>query len=139
MGEDRLAEIESVQLGEWYAGEWRTEYVEGDGDEPAYYRVKSAEGQTLATLPDWAGPIATLLADAHESVPELLAEVTRQRKVILRLTGGADAGIQRVRLHKSEAGDWRVRWMLDGRRKAKTFDTETEAQDWAKQLKAGAL
>lgn len=139
LSEDRLAEIESAQLGDWYAGEWRTEYVAGDDCEAAYYRVKSAEGQTLATLSDWAGPIATLLADAHEAIPELLAEVSRQRKVILRLTGGADAGVQRVRIHKSEAGAWRVRYKLDGRPKAKTFPTEAEAQNWAKQLKAGAL
>ena len=74
LSESRLAEIESAQLGEWLAGEWRTEYVEGDGEAPAYYLVKDADGTTLAELPDWAGPVATLLADAHESVPELLAD-----------------------------------------------------------------
>lgn len=84
--EDRLAEIEATLLGEWLAGSWRTEYIEGDGDEPACYRVKSAEGIVLATLPDWAGPIATFLADAHESVEELLADNARLRAEVARLT-----------------------------------------------------
>lgn len=107
---ERLAEIESVQLGEWLAGGWCTEYVEGDGEEPACYRVKSAEGIVLATLPDWAGPIATLLADAHEAVPELLAEVRRLRE--------AEAGRAMVRPGSrrdlllltvlAEGGEWTV-------------------------------
>lgn len=137
LSESRLAEIESVQLGEWMAGEWRTEYVEGDGESAAYYLVKSAEGIALAELPDWAGPIATLLADAHEAVPELLADNARLHKLVLRLTGGKDAGVQNVRIRRSEAGKWRVRWNQDGRPRAKGFPTEAEAQVWAEELKAG--
>lgn len=79
LSESRLTEIGSTVLGKWLAGEWRTEYVEGIGGEPACYRVKAADGTTLAELPDWAGPVATLLADAHEAVPELLADNAQLR------------------------------------------------------------
>lgn len=77
---EREAEIRETPLGDWYAGPWYSEYVEGQGGEPASYRVVHREsGTVLATLPDWAGPIALLLADAHDAVPELLAELDRVR------------------------------------------------------------
>jgi hypothetical protein len=77
---EREQEIRETQLGNWYDGPWTQGYVEGSGDDPAYYRVKHAEsGTTLATLPDWAGPIALFIADAHDAVPELLAELDRVR------------------------------------------------------------
>jgi hypothetical protein len=77
---EREQEIRETQLGNWYDGPWTQGYVEGAGDDPAYYRVKHAEsGTTLATLPDWAGPIALFIADAHDAVPELLAELDRVR------------------------------------------------------------
>ncbi|MBP8536122.1 hypothetical protein [Streptomyces sp. MK37H] len=71
---DRIEEIRDCQLGDWYSGPWASEYADKDGDDPGYYRVVHLEsGTTLATLPDWAGPIALWMADAHEAVPELLA------------------------------------------------------------------
>ena len=77
---EREQEIRETQLGNWYDGPWTQGYVEGSGDDLAYYRVKHAEsGTTLATLPDWAGPIALFIADAHDAVPELLAELDRVR------------------------------------------------------------
>ncbi|MFI5831011.1 hypothetical protein ACIA6C_27820 [Streptomyces sp. NPDC051578] len=76
MATDRLAEIAESHPGDWYSGEWRTEYVEGRSDEPSCYVVKHQEsGTVLAELPDWAGPIALFIADAHDAVPELVAEV----------------------------------------------------------------
>jgi hypothetical protein len=77
---ERLAQIRETQLGDWYSGEWVQDYVESDGEEPAHYVVTERESNTvLAMLPDWAGPIALWMADAHEAVPELLAEVERLR------------------------------------------------------------
>ncbi|MGY5127361.1 hypothetical protein [Streptomyces nigrescens] len=78
---DREQEIRESHPGDWYAGEWRTQDVDSTTDEYAHYVVKHREsGQTLATLPDWAGPIALFIADAHDAVPELLAEIDRLRK-----------------------------------------------------------
>ncbi|MFF4746845.1 hypothetical protein [Streptomyces sp. NPDC001268] len=77
---EREQEIRESHPGDWYAGEWRSEYVDDCGD--AYYRVIHVEGESvtrLAMLPDWAGPIALFIADAHDAVPELLAEVDRLR------------------------------------------------------------
>ncbi|MEU3903256.1 hypothetical protein AB0F20_05505 [Streptomyces goshikiensis] len=72
----RLAEIAESHPGDWYSGEWRTEYIEGTADELSCYVVKHQEsGTILAELPDWAGPIALFIADAHDAVPELVAEV----------------------------------------------------------------
>lgn len=77
---ERETEIRETQLGEWYDGPWTQGYVEGSGDDPAYYRVTHEEsGTTLATLPDWAGPIALFIADAHDAVTELLAALDRVR------------------------------------------------------------
>lgn len=77
---ERLEEIRSMQLGDWYAGPWLQGYVEGDGEEPAYYRVTADDGTVLATLPDFAGPVAVWMCDAHDAVPELLAEHGRLRE-----------------------------------------------------------
>lgn len=77
---EREAEIRAAHPGYWYAGPWCSEYVDGQADEPASYRVVHQEsGTTLATLPDWAGPIALFVADAHDAGPELLDEVERLR------------------------------------------------------------
>ncbi|MEU8756251.1 hypothetical protein AB0C88_37765 [Streptomyces chartreusis] len=81
--DEQLNEYAEAHPGDWYSGEWRSEYVEATGDdesEAAYYRVfHVASGAELATLPDWAGPIALFIADAHDAVPALLAEVRRLR------------------------------------------------------------
>lgn len=77
---EREAEIRQTHPGDWYAGPWYSEYIDGQADEPAYYRVVHQEsGTVLATLPDWAGPLAAFTADAHDAGPELLDEVKRLR------------------------------------------------------------
>ncbi|MEU5733814.1 hypothetical protein ABZ797_33580 [Streptomyces antimycoticus] len=77
---EREAEIRETHPGEWYDGPWTQDYVDSNGDEPAYCRVVHQEsGTTLATLPDFAGPIALFIADAHDAVSELLAELDRVR------------------------------------------------------------
>lgn len=76
----REAEIRETHPGDWYAGPWVQDSVEPEGGDPGYWRVSHEEsGTTLATLPDFAGPIALFLADAHDAVPELLAETDRLR------------------------------------------------------------
>ncbi|MFF7184672.1 hypothetical protein ACFZAR_05435 [Streptomyces sp. NPDC008222] len=77
---DRLTEIEESHPGDWYAGEWRSEYVDSTTDQPAHYRVKHQEsGHVLAELPDFAGGIALFIADAHDAVPGMAAEIRRLR------------------------------------------------------------
>lgn len=79
----REQEIRETHPGGWYDGPWTHDYVEGEGGEPDYWRVVHHEsGTALATLPDWAGGIALFIADAHDAVPELLAEVNRLRKAL---------------------------------------------------------
>ncbi|MEU1908442.1 hypothetical protein [Streptomyces hygroscopicus] len=92
---EREAEIRETHPGEWYEGPWAQDYVDSNGDEPAYCRVVHQEsGTVLATLPDFAGPIALFIADAHDAVPELLAELDRIRtwhenyKAGTRMAGG---------------------------------------------------
>ncbi|OKJ24320.1 hypothetical protein AMK23_26130 [Streptomyces sp. CB02130] len=86
MTPDREQEIRETHPGGWYDGPWTQEYVEADGDSPAYNRVVHKEsGTTLATLPDFAGGIALFIADAHDAVPELLAEVDRLRARVAEL------------------------------------------------------
>lgn len=72
--DDRLAEIRETHPGSWYSEEWTTRYVDSDGDEPAYYAIRSG-GHTIATLPDWAGGLATFMAAAHTDIPFLLGEL----------------------------------------------------------------
>ncbi|MFE7485485.1 hypothetical protein [Streptomyces sp. NPDC057552] len=80
MTPDREQEIRETHPAGWYDGPWTHNYVEGEGGEPDYWRVVHHEsGTTLATLPDWAGGLAAFIADAHDAVPELLAEVDRLR------------------------------------------------------------
>jgi hypothetical protein len=78
---ERLTEIEESHPGpDWYGGEWRTEYVEGAEDQHGHYTVKHHEsGTVLAELPDFAGTIALFIADAHDAVPEMAAEIRRLR------------------------------------------------------------
>lgn len=77
---ERQQEIRETYPGEWYSGPWTQEHVDSNGDDPAYCRVIHHEsGTVLATLPDFAGPIALFIADAHDAVPELLAELDRVR------------------------------------------------------------
>lgn len=77
---EREQEIRESHPGEWYDGPWTQDYVDAEGDEPDYCRVVHHEsGTVLATLPDFAGPIALFIADAHDAVPELLAELDRVR------------------------------------------------------------
>jgi hypothetical protein len=128
MSDDRLAEIAGVQLGDWYGGEWTTDYVEGDGEEPAYWRVIHHEsGSVLATLPDYAGPIALWIADAHEAVPELLAQVAR-------LTPELQVGVTAVRVTETARSGWQVRYRLNGKRKSQRhFPSKDRADAWIEQ------
>ena len=77
---EREQEIRESHPGAWYGGPWTQDQVDSDGSDPAYCRVVHHQsGTVLATLPDFAGGIALFLADAHDAVPELLAEVDRLR------------------------------------------------------------
>ncbi|MGW6454987.1 hypothetical protein ACWF94_03530 [Streptomyces sp. NPDC055078] len=81
LSSERLQDIRECDLGDWYRGAWRIEGIDPDDPgEPAYCTVTHVEsGTVLATLPDWAGLIAVAIAEWHEAVPELLAEVDRLR------------------------------------------------------------
>jgi hypothetical protein len=86
--QDRLDEIAESHPGDWYSGEWRTEYVVSTPDEPSYYVVKHHEsGTVLAELPDWAGPIALFITDAHDAVPTLVARVAELEATLERYVG----------------------------------------------------
>jgi hypothetical protein len=77
---ERLAEIRSTLLGDWLAGGWRVRCVpvpDARDRSEVFLPDATAEDTVIATLPDWADPVAVFLADAHEAVPELLAEVDR--------------------------------------------------------------
>ncbi|OMI34472.1 hypothetical protein [Streptomyces sparsogenes] len=77
---EREQEIRETDPGDWYRAPWTTAFVNGNGeaDDPSYWRVIS-EGETIATLPDFAEGLALFIADAREAVPELLAELGRVR------------------------------------------------------------
>lgn len=101
MTDEELESIEQAHVGDYLGNGWTQDYIEGNGDEPAYYRVATATGTVLATVPDWAGSIALFLVEAHDYVPKLLAEITRLRAenerlraaqpVIVRPTDSIDA------------------------------------------------
>jgi hypothetical protein len=79
LSNERLAEIRSTLLGCWYSGEWRLRHPSGNTG-PVQIIHSGGQGDTvLAELPDFAADIAVFIADAHEAVPELLAEVDRLR------------------------------------------------------------
>ncbi|GCD40860.1 hypothetical protein [Streptomyces paromomycinus] len=72
MPSEQLDLVRRRQLGEWLAGPWTIhEAVASDGE---VWQVKH-EGQVLATLPDWAGNLALWIAEAHDDLPLLLAEI----------------------------------------------------------------
>jgi len=82
LSDERLAEIRSVQLGAWYAREWRVRHPSGNTG-PVEVVHSDGQGDTvIATLPDFLVDIAVFIADAHEAVPELLAEVERLRTAL---------------------------------------------------------
>lgn len=83
--DDQLNAIAAAHVGDYLGFEWTQEYVEGDGDDPAYYRVQTKNGLTVATLPDWAGGVALFLPEAHDAVPALVVEVQHARRVLARL------------------------------------------------------
>lgn len=81
--DERLTEIRSTLLGCWYSGEWSVRHPAGSTG-PVQIVHSSGQGDTvLAELPDFAVDIAVFMADAHEAVPELLAEVERLRAELL--------------------------------------------------------
>jgi acyl-CoA reductase-like NAD-dependent aldehyde dehydrogenase len=63
-------------LGNWYEGPW-TQRETADG---SYEVVHSATGTVLATLPDFAGPIALWMCVARDAFPVLLKEAAQQRQ-----------------------------------------------------------
>jgi hypothetical protein len=85
LSDARLAEIRSVQLGAWYSREWHLRHPSGNTG-PVQIVHSNSQGDTvLAELPDFAVDIAVFIADAHEAVPELLAEVDRLRALTATL------------------------------------------------------
>lgn len=83
--DDQLHAIQTAHVGDYLGFGWTQEYVEGTGDDPAYYRVQTADGTTVATMPDWAGGVALFLPEAHDAVPALVAEVVQARRILARL------------------------------------------------------
>jgi hypothetical protein len=82
LSDERLAEIRDVQPGTWYAEPWQSGLVSDDGGGHAEVRCG---GTVIAMLPDWAYPIATWIAESHDDVPLLLAEVDRLRALTAAL------------------------------------------------------
>jgi hypothetical protein len=85
---ERLTEIRSTLLGDWLAGGWRVRNVTStdcrDRSE-VFLPDATTEDTVIASFPDWADSVAVFLADAHEAVPELLAEVDRLSKRVADL------------------------------------------------------
>lgn len=102
LSEQQLAEIRDVDPGDWYAGPWTVEYVETNGDDFAHYVVKEPDGQIVASLPDWAGPLAHFIAEARTAMPALVAEVERLRAALSEAT-------DTVAERDSEIGGWSAR------------------------------
>ncbi|MFI2242629.1 hypothetical protein [Streptomyces chrestomyceticus] len=83
MSPEQLEQLRRRQLGTWLTGPWTIrEATTPDGD---VWQVHHT-GQVLATLPDWAGNLALWIAEAHEDIPLLLAEVDRLQAVTAPLT-----------------------------------------------------
>jgi hypothetical protein len=74
---DLLAEIRAVNPGEWCQGPWTQDPVEGPEGESGHFVVKDADGTTVATLPQWAGPLALFIVVARDGMPAMLTEVER--------------------------------------------------------------
>lgn len=89
MTDERLESIEQAHVGDYLGYGWTQDYIEADGGEPAYYKVATADGTTVATMPDWAGGIALFLAEAHDAVPQLIAEIRRLRATVADLADDA--------------------------------------------------
>ncbi len=83
--DDQLHAVQTAHVGDYLGFGWTQEYVEGTGDDPAYYRVQTADGTTVATMPDWAAGVALFLPEAHDAVPALVAEVMQARRILARL------------------------------------------------------
>ncbi len=81
-----LAEIRAVDPGDWCAGPWTQDPVEGPEGEAGHFVVKDATGTTVATLPHWAGSLALFIAVARDGMPALLTEFERHTKVLADVT-----------------------------------------------------
>lgn len=67
-------------LGNWYEGPW-TQRETPDG---TYQVVHQATGTVLATLPDFASPIALWMCVARDALPALLKDTAQQREANFR-------------------------------------------------------
>lgn len=70
MNQDLAYEARTFELGEWLTGPWHQRETE-DG---SYEVVHQETGKVLATLPDWAAPIALWMCVARDALPALLAD-----------------------------------------------------------------
>ncbi|WP_158717054.1 hypothetical protein [Streptomyces rimosus] len=133
MTPEREALVRRRQLGTWLAGPWTIcEATTPDGD---VWQVKHG-GQVLATLPDWAGNLALWIAEAHEDLPDLLAETGRLRAAasltspdradIGEQTEGGSASPEELRALAKRLLDanWRLTCLLDEARTALTESAE---------------
>lgn len=125
---EREAIIRQQQPGDWLAEPWmirETDTVDG-----TVWQV-THKGTVLATLPDWAGNLALWIAETHEDVPELLAELDRTRAVNADLYDRLDRAARGWRETQRE-----VERLEDERdelkRERDAFRTELETQDAAR-------
>lgn len=108
LSEQQLAEIQATDIGEWCEGPWTQDPVEGPEGEAGHFLVKDRDGQVVAMVPHWAGPIALFIAASRTDVPALLAEVARLRGALSEATGyvaelEADIGGWSARVAELEA------------------------------------
>jgi hypothetical protein len=143
LSEERLAEITALEAAAT-AGPWHTAREAGTSSYPPDFVANwvGEHMQGVGTFDTGVGEQAEadleFILDARTAVPQLLAEVARQRKIINRLTNGAGDGARRVRMYETASGTWKVRWLFDGNRKGTACATETEARDLVDRLKGGA-
>lgn len=90
MTAEQLLSIEQAHVGNYLGHGWTQDYFEMDGDEPAYYKVATPDGTVVATMPDWAGGVALFLAEAHDAVPQLIAEIRRLNATLAAVAAKAE-------------------------------------------------
>jgi hypothetical protein len=135
MSEERLAEIRSVVLTGWLGGRLYVRATYTD-EKVTGYTVERSDGAVIARFPEWAESAAVFLADAHEAVPELLADNARLRAEVARLTPAPKPAITRVRVRETEHHGWSIWYRLHGKnRRAQDFPSKPSADDFVDQLR----